>query len=146
VARFLAVDDLGGWKIKTYGVAGAALRPRPELLATARLRALAALPARPDRVGAFGVGFLIVHDGPGRCLVLLHWWVRPDTLHQRAFATPTDTPRELAPLASAAIGAVSDLVLTDHERAAWMRHVLVSPNGPDVDRYLADVFPATVPA
>lgn len=145
-ARFLAIDDLGGWKIKTYGVAGAAPRVRPQLLATARLRALTALPDRPDRIGAFGVGFLIIHDGPGCCLTLLHWWMRPDTLHQRAFATPIAAPRALAPLASAAIGAVSDLLLTDHERAAWTTHVLSRPAAPDVDAYLADAFHPGAPA
>ncbi|WP_213454288.1 hypothetical protein [Rhizomonospora bruguierae] len=58
----------------------------------------------------------------------------------RAFATPTAAPRALAPLASAAIGAVSDLLLTEHERAAWSRLVRDRPDAPDVEGYLADVF------
>jgi hypothetical protein len=138
--RFLATCDVDGWKIKTYGIAPAAARPRPELIRAARRRAATALPDRPDRDGAFGVGFLIVRDGPERCLAMVDWWAHLDELYQRVFAAPAALPQALAPQDSPAIGGVCELAVTAHERSAWLRHVLANPAGWDIDGYLADTL------
>jgi hypothetical protein len=98
------------------------------------------LPARPDLDGAFGLGFLIVDDTAGGCLALVHWWVRPDELHQRVFAAKPGEPCALAPPASATIGRLPELAIIEHERQALLRHVLECPSGPDLDAYLADAL------
>jgi hypothetical protein len=136
---FLHIDDLCGWKMKTYGIAAGA-RPRPALMAAAVRVANGTLPQRPDLDGAFGLGFLIVHDTAGCCLALVHWWVRPDELHQRVFVATPDAPRSLAPPATATIGHLPELAIIEHERQALLRHVLDRPAGPDVDAYLTDVL------
>jgi hypothetical protein len=143
---FLATSDLNGWMVKTYGVSADYARPRSELIRAARALAVTALPDRPDRDGAFGVGFLIVRDDPDRCLVLVDWWARAGELYQRAFAAPGDRPQALAPRSSPAIGGVCELQVTAHERQAWLRHVLANPAGRDIAAYLADTCStATVP-
>jgi hypothetical protein len=113
-------------------------------VAAAHRQAAAILPDRPDMVGAFGVGFLVIHDGQesGRCTALVDWWMHPDELYQRAFAAPAGDPRALAPLTTAAIGGVSELAITAHEGQAWLRHVIANPAGWDIEAYLADVFHA----
>jgi len=135
---FLAVNELAGWRMKTYGIAAA--RPRAELVRSALRRAASVLPERPDLDGAFGVGFLIVHDTEGCCQALVDWWMRPDELHQRAFIAPPDEPRLLAPLGTATIGRIPELAIIAHERQAWLRNVLDRPTGPDIDAYLKDVL------
>ena len=135
---FLAVSDLCGWRIKTYGVA--ITRPRTELVGAAKRLATSVLPERPDLDGAYGVGFLIIHDTKHCCLVTIDWWMRTDELHQRAFVAPADEPRSLQPLTTATIGRISGLAILDHERQAWLRNVLDRPAGPDIDAYLADVL------
>lgn len=137
--RFLHVDDVRGWKLKTYGIASRP-RPRPELVAAAVRAAPGILPERPDLDGAFGVGFLLVHDTPGCCQALVHWWVRPDELHQRVFVAAPEAPRSLVPPLTAAIGHLPELAVIEHERQAFLRHVLDRPAGPDVDAYLAEVL------
>lgn len=142
--RFLSTVDIDGWRLKTYAITSGDARPRRELVAAARLQAAATLPERPDRIGAFGVGFLVIHDddGTGRCTALIDWWIQPDELHQCAFAAPAGAPRALAPLATTAIGGTSELTITAHEGRAWLRHVSANPAGRDIDGYLADVFHA----
>jgi hypothetical protein len=134
--RFLATHDLDGWKIKTYGIG----RPRPELIEAARRQAAGTLPHRPDRVGAFGVGFLIIHDARDTCYALIDWWVGAGELHQQVFAAPRERPEGLAPLRTPAIGSVWELAVTGHERQAWLRHMLTNPAGPNLDAYLADTY------
>jgi hypothetical protein len=149
---FLTVHDIDGWKIKTYRTTPLA----GELLTAARRLAADTLPPRPDRVGAFGVGFLIVHQTtatlppafaprPISCYALVDWWVREDQLHQRVFAAPVDRVGPLEPLREPVVGCVPALGVIDHERQAWLRHVLANPAGPDIDGYLADTFPTERP-
>lgn len=139
VTGFVDTYDLRGWQIKTYGVTDAA-RPRTELLAAARRVVAGTLPERPDLDGAYGLGFLIVHDTAGSCQARIHWWVRPDELAQRVFGARPDQPRSLAPLVSATIGGLPELAVIEHERRAWLCHVLDCPAGPDLDAYLTDVL------
>jgi hypothetical protein len=133
---FLTIHDIDGWKIKTYRTTLLGAEP----LMAARLRAADSLPPRPDRVGAYGVGFLIVHQTIGSCFALVDWWVREDQLHQRVFAAPLDRPTNFEPLVAPVVGCVAALGVIDHERQAWLRHVLANPAGPDIDGYLADTF------
>lgn len=133
---FLGLHDLDGWKIKTYRTAALGAEP----MMAARRRAADTLPPRPDRVGAFGVGFLIVHQAGDSCFALVDWWVREDQLHQRVFAAPPDRPDAFEPLLAPVVGCVPALCVIDHERQAWLRHVLDNPAGPDIDGYLADTF------
>jgi hypothetical protein len=145
--RFLGTVDLSGWRFKSYWASQDG-RPRPALLAQARLHAAGALPDRPDRVGAYGVGFMIVEASPSRLLAQVSWWVRPDELYQRSFAAPgvtdsLDEPLMLAPAVTPTVGGSCELAVTAHEAGAWLRHVLANPAGPDIDAYLADVSTGT---
>jgi hypothetical protein len=135
---FLTTHDIDGWKIKTYCTSPLGAQP----LMAARRRAADTLPPRPDRVGAFGVGFLIVHQTTDTCFALVDWWVREDQLHQRVFAAPLDRPADFEPLLAPVVGCVPALGVIDHERQAWLRHVLANPAGPDIDGYLSDTFAA----
>lgn len=135
-SRFVGTTDIDGWRIKTYRVS-----PASSAMVTAARRSVAAtLPDRPDRVGAFGVGFLVVHLTECRLLAQLNWWVRPDELYQHTFAAPPDSPSGLAPLDTAAISGICELAIAAHEGAAWRRHVIANPAGPDIDTYLRDVY------
>jgi hypothetical protein len=135
-SRFVGTADIDGWRIKTYQVSPAT---GSSMLAAARRSTVATLPARPDRVGAFGVGFLVVHLTECRLLAQLNWWVRPDELYQHTFAAPPESPQDLAPLDTAAISGISELAIAAHEGAAWRRHVIANPAGPDIEAYLKDV-------
>jgi hypothetical protein len=61
-------------------------------------------------------------------------------LYRRSFASPDGD--SLAPSDTPSIGGACELAVTAHEGGAWLRHVLANPAGPDIDRYLADVYTA----
>ena len=52
-------------------------------------------------------------------------------------STGRDRPAELSEHRTQAIGCVWELAVTDHERRAWLRHVL--QHG-DLEAYVADTF------
>jgi len=135
--RFLGVADLSGWRFKRYWASPDG-KPRSGLLAQARLHAAAALPDRPDRVGAYGVGFFIVDVSPGRLLAQVSWWVRPDELYQRSVLAPDVESQLLVPAVTPTVGGACELAVVAHEAGAWLRHVLANPAGPDIEAYLGD--------
>jgi hypothetical protein len=46
----------------------------------------------------------------------------------------------MRPHPTPAIACVWELAVLDHERRAWVRHVLARPHGPDAGAYLRDRF------
>ena len=135
----VGVVDLSGWRFKSYW-ASVEGRPRSDVLARARSCAAKALPDRPDRVGAYGVGFLIVESSPSRLLAQVSWWVRPDELYQRSFCAAEGGA--FLPSETASVGGACELAVTAHEGGAWLRHVLANQAGPDIEGYLADAYSA----
>jgi hypothetical protein len=126
-----------GRRVKLYGIAAEGERPRSELV-DATVAQIGRL------VPAGGVGFAIAHDAADACFALFDWFANGNEIHQQMLSADLDRPQELAEHRTRAIGCVWELAVTDHERRAWLRHVLANPGGPDLDAYLADSFEADV--
>lgn len=137
--RPLGVREVGGWRLKAYGIAARADAPRPALV-DAVWRAAAELLPDPGADGVHGLGFVVAHDARPACFALIDWWVRGYDLYQRYLRAPLDRPDRLAVLTTPTVGCVWELAVVQHERDAWIRHVLRRPAEPDVDAYLADVL------
>lgn len=139
IARLRSVRQ-DGWHLKVYGIAPHGASPREELLRAAMAVATDVLPPVDEpsqpRDGR-GLGFLVVHDAPTLCYVLVHWWSERNEIHQRVFSAPAGEPSALVPHPSPAIGCVWELAVVDFERRAWLTHILAAPDGPDVRAYLA---------
>ncbi|MFI7061535.1 hypothetical protein ACIBL3_11165 [Kribbella sp. NPDC050124] len=137
---YLGPREFDGWRVKYYGIAKSG-RPDDALVAAAE-HAVKQLPSFLDDDESYGVGFVIVHEAGHRSYVLIDWWAAQNEIHQRMLSAPGDAPDQLAPHASAAIGCVWELAVTDFERRAWLQHVLANPDGPDLDAYLGASFEA----
>jgi hypothetical protein len=141
--RFLGLREIAGWRLKVYGITAAGEFP-PAGLAEAALRlAPEVLPGpavlrdgpEPDR---YGIGFVVIHHAGDFAFVLYDWWAGENEIHQRLYSAPLDDPAALAPHPSPAVFCVWEGAVVDHERRAWLRHVLARPDGPDVAGYLGD--------
>lgn len=128
-----------GWHLKVYGIAPDGALPRENLLRYA-LAVTADLLPSIDGTGhtsdGRGLGFLVVHDTPTLCYVLVHWWAERNEVHQRVYSAPAQVPETLRPHSSPAIGCVWELAVVDFERRAWLTHILSPSEGPDVAAYL----------
>jgi hypothetical protein len=131
--RALGLERAGPWRVKLYGIAAKAEQPRAALLEATRAALATELPDE-----GYGVAFAIAHDGGDGCYVLLDWFANENEIHQRLLWAPLDRPGELTAYTGDGIGCVWELAVTDHERRAWLRHVLANPDGPDLEAYLAD--------
>ncbi|GAB2721503.1 hypothetical protein GCM10010442_48360 [Kitasatospora kifunensis] len=129
----LATESVQGWTVKRYGVSALRDTPAPEVLDFARLAVRRSLPATP----AAGYGFSVVHEDEDGCYVVVGWW-SPNRLilHTRTWLAGWDDLTALAPAPGDATACVWELVAIGHERDAWVRHVLSTPE-PDFAAYLA---------
>lgn len=134
---FLELWEEGAWRIKVYGICDSRRHPRPELVAAAKRIAGQHLPASPADAGAYGVGFLGIHDGRKSNFVFVDWWAHENELHHHLYVSPADKPAQLEDVTASGLSAcVYDLQLIWFERNAWVEKVLANPTGPDLEAYL----------
>ncbi|MEV0148421.1 MULTISPECIES: hypothetical protein [unclassified Nonomuraea] len=128
--RSLGVTMVDGWSVKVVGItAGGGLPDDFEV--EAALRAV-----EQELPEGGGVAFVIVDRGTDALWANVCWW-QSDILFQRLWrAEPGTTDLRRLPL-DAPVGCVWHLVAIEHERRAWVEHVLARPQAPDVTGYLA---------
>lgn len=92
-------------------------------------------------------GFVVLHRGAGAAYLNAYSWVWDNVIECRTAAAglpligcPDDDPTHFSTLTRPWIGCVWELPPLEHERSAWVRHMLV-PEVADLDGYLADMLP-----
>jgi len=102
----------------------------------ARAAALDALERHAGGERDHGLGFAIVHVGEEAVWLLVDWWISGGIVCQRMLSAPLSRPGVFAPVQAPALACVWELVVTAHEREAWVRHMLCA--APDPAAWLAD--------
>ncbi|MFI9587596.1 hypothetical protein ACIHCQ_38630 [Streptomyces sp. NPDC052236] len=135
--------EVGGRSVKRYHVTAdpAGIDPAIEKAAYAILPEL--LPPEPDSTPA--ATFVVLHRGGDDGAYLnAYSWVWDNVLHfgcavagQPVLDCPDNDPTHFIRLDRPWIGCVWELPPIQHERDAWVRHIL-APDQPDLDGYLAD--------
>ncbi|AMG38799.1 hypothetical protein [Achromobacter xylosoxidans] len=142
------IEPLGTWRlaghaIKAYGIHHAPAQAAPLLtdaIATAARAAVgAALEEQAQDPRGHGLGFCMVHVGQEAVWLLVDWWITGGIVCQRMLSAPLARPEAFTPVTAPALACVWELVVTAHERDAWVRHMLTAR--PDAPAYLADVLP-----
>ncbi|MGW3898777.1 hypothetical protein ACWD6L_26665 [Micromonospora profundi] len=95
--------------------------------------------------GTPGAGWVVLHRGADTGAYLLAYtWVWDNALEirvavagQPALECPDLDPAHFVALRRPAVGCVWELAVLEHERAAWVRHML-APASPDLTGYLND--------
>ncbi|MFF4879849.1 hypothetical protein [Micromonospora sp. NPDC000668] len=95
--------------------------------------------------GTPAAGWVVLHRGgdTGAYLLAYTWvWdnaveIRTAAAGQPALDCPDQDPAHFVELRRPAVGCVWELAVLEHERAAWVRHMLV-PESPDLTGYLQD--------
>jgi hypothetical protein len=135
--------EVAGRHVKRYHILalnGLGIEPEIE---QAAMDLLPKLLPEPD--GTPPATFIVVHrGGNGAAYLSVYTWVWDNVLHVRGAAAaepelgcPDDDPTHFMILDNNWIGCVWELGPLQHERDAWIRHMLKAAE-PDLDGYLAD--------
>ncbi|MGW1992714.1 hypothetical protein [Embleya sp. NPDC001921] len=140
--------EVAGRRIKRYHVTRdpRGIDPAVEAAAYAILPELL-----PEPDGTPPASFVVLHRGADDGAYLnVYSWVWDNTLHfagvaagQPVLGCPDRDPTNFVRVERSLIGCVWELPPILHERDAWVRHMLIpeSPDGADLDAYLADSLP-----
>lgn len=153
--RWLGRHEAPGATLKVYGIHPAGGVPTDAAMAAARRVADAWLAApRGARTAGgvdwaacpeHGLGSLVVHQGREALFVVLDVWLGENMMRHRVWAAPLNAIERLEPLEHAeAAFCVWELAVIQHERAAWLRHVLTPEGRSDREAYLDDVLEGEV--
>ncbi|MEH1100834.1 hypothetical protein [Micromonospora sp. CPCC 205561] len=135
---------VAGRQLKRYHVDQPRQRIEPAVERAAYAVLPRLLPAGPGD-GTPTAGWVVLHRGAdtGAYLLAYSWvWdnvveVRIAAAGQPALDCPDDDPTRFVKLDRPWAGCVWELGVLEHERAAWIRHVL-APRRPDLPGWLAD--------
>ena len=152
--RFLTLHRQAGVTLKVYGITATDDLPPPATVAAAIGLAVdyLATPRPPcwragidwSNLPGYGIGSLIVHRGRTTVFAVLDWWVDENILRHHVWAAPAEPAGPFESLTPADVAiCVWELAVLQHERAAWLRHVLTPDGTADFDAYLADRFDPT---
>jgi hypothetical protein len=141
---FLKLHEAAGWRMKFYGITVPGGPPRPELVTVAEALLPSVLPSPavhnsgddPHDVDRYGVGFVVLHEAEDYAYALYDWWAGECELHQRIYSALPTRLGTMRPHPTPLVGGVWELAVADHERRAWLDHVLARPDGPDIEGYL----------
>lgn len=135
----LRLHEFDEWWVKVYGISARGTEPGAALVEAACELAQREFPRPASGGGRHGVGFVIVHEGEEGDWVLLDWWTA-DLLRHRAFRSSSGAAEFTAVPPGEPAACVWELAVIDHERRAWIRHVLAAPDSPDFSAYLDDRY------
>jgi hypothetical protein len=136
--------EVAGRKIKLYYVSLAAGPIDAQIVEAAEAFLPRLLPAPDDETPP--ASFVILHRGADAVYLNAYSWVWGNVVECRTAAAgipflgcPDQDLTHFAELSRPWIGCVWELGPFEHERSAWVRHVL-EPDAPDLAGYLADVL------
>ncbi|QGN48740.1 hypothetical protein ACN26Y_22200 [Micromonospora sp. WMMD558] len=142
--RVPAPITVAGRRVKRYHID----QPERPLEPEVERAAYAFLPRLLPPAGADGtppVSWVVLHRGADTGAYLLAYtWFFDNVVEahvaeagQPAIGCPDDDPTHFVEMRRPVVGCVWELGMLEHERAAWIRHVL-APDRPDVEAYVAD--------
>ena len=138
--------DLAGRHVKPYHIT---LEPdgvlAAEIVGAAYAMAADLATAPDDEMPP--ASWLVLHEGRSAMYLCVYDWVWGNSIRVRTAAAgepfvgcPDDDLTHFVETNQPFAGCVWELATMEHERAAWVRHMLV-PEEPDLESYLADRVP-----
>jgi len=132
---FTGIQSIKHWQIKTYSIIYDRASFSKELVNESIGLLKNELPGITDHT--YGLGFLITHHGKGSNFVLIDWWHNENELQHQVYYSSKESPEKLIKQNSSAPAAcVWDLIVINHERNAWVKHMMI--NEPKTNNYLND--------
>ncbi|MEM1262468.1 MAG: hypothetical protein AAGH76_08730 [Pseudomonadota bacterium] len=109
-------------------------------LATAGYNYVASVADTINTDETHGCGYAMIHHGEDAVWLLAHWWAYADIALRLLASAPADgTPEFRSRDTERFHACVWEHVIINHERDAWVKHVLT--DAPSLDHYLADALP-----
>ena len=135
--RFIEYWNIGDWRLKVYGISYKGEYPNQQLIDSSRIIAKNRLEESANLTNHYNVGFVGIHEGKTGNFVFIDWWADENELHHHVYVSSSENSELFEYLTPAGLTAcVWDLLLINHERNAWVAHILESGSTENIKAYL----------
>ena len=87
----------------------------------------------------YGVATLILHEGKEGCFAIISWWIDQNMVQLFVYLATYEKPSEFVLYSdNGIITCTWEMAVLWHERNAWVKHVLMQHDEPDMEGYLSD--------
>jgi hypothetical protein len=147
--QFLELWNLNGWRLKVYGISARHPTLTPTLidtkiLAKAKKTAGSTAFSAPPPANAYGLGYVIVHEGRYGCWLLLDWWTDEILLQHQLYRAAEESPHPFNRVATDLVACLWELKVIAFESDAWISTIKASESGATLDGYLDHRFTGLV--
>lgn len=85
----------------------------------------------------YNIATLILHEGKEGCFAIINWWIDENMLQNHVYLSTYDEPQKFVLYSDKGImTCVWELEVIWFERDAWIKHILMKNEKPDVESYL----------
>ncbi|NNC95404.1 MAG: hypothetical protein HKN92_07565 [Chitinophagales bacterium] len=86
------------------------------------------------------IAFLILHEGKEGIFAIINWWVGENMLNTHIFFTEYERSDYRIISGDGLAPCIWELEVINHERLAWIEHVLKQAEQPDYTSYMKEVY------
>jgi len=135
-ACFAGLHERDGWRLKVYDIVYGGGPLDESAYEAGMALVLDALPRPAVTRGRPGAGFIIRHQGRGVHYLVLCWWDRENELPIRVWVRAMGATAKWRPASGSESICVWDMQVIEHERRAYIEHILARCEAPDLEGYL----------
>ena len=139
---FLENEQCGAWTVKVYTITHLSDFSSTEALKAAYHKLPQWLQeAEVSEWPVYNMAFLVLHEGRDGVWALLNWWTGGEMLRTLTYYTGLEGTIDFqhAPKVGS-MACVWEMQVIQHEREAWMQHVLKQAENPNFKGYITDLI------
>ncbi len=140
--EFAGLWDDNGWKFKIYKITHKSNTPADEMtFDIAKDFAHVCIAKFTELAPAYGLGYLILHNGMDSNFIVVNFWVGENMLRTHTMISQLSSPYNYVETTHTGMNVcVWDAQIHIFERNLWVECVLSNPEDPDIDNYLASTY------
>ncbi len=139
---FERLVEMNGWYIKVYSITYKQHFHSYETLDTAiNLSEEWTKNASKSNLPIYNMGFLILHEAREGCWMLFNWWTGGEMIESNVFFSTYENAGLINESTHPGhLVCVWELQIIEHEKNAWIKHILSKSKLPRPDDYLSDTL------
>ena len=143
--RFLEIYSYNDWKIKLYSIS-----IKNETVSDSHIRSVKEnldLWLKQSSAYSFEnykIGTLIIHEGREGCFVVFYWWLGENMIQNVVYFKEYDAVNFQCISKNGLMMCVWEMEILQHDRSAWIKHILLKNENPDFNAYLNEQLTMTI--
>lgn len=135
--RFLEIYPCEDWYIKIYSISIKSEKVSAQNLQKCKNEILKWLKnSEFYDLETYKIATLIIHEGREGCFAIINWWIDENMLQNFVYMLKENT-NDFQPFShKGIITCVWEMAVLWHERNAWVKHILMQNENPDITSYL----------